>query len=225
MRRAIPKGACGVLISDFDGTITGCDFFELVRARWPQHPDPWELALAKEIPMAEALRRIFAGAKGSAEEFLSLAQHSGISPDFGDAARKLVQRGWHLVVASAGCDFYIRHILNQAGISATVIAHRGRFEEGRGLIMEPWHDPAYAHPRFGLDKSAVVRHFLETGLPVYFAGDGSPDLDALLMLPPERRFATDWVADQLKARGERFTHFTSWPEIANCLLEEKTTPE
>jgi HAD superfamily phosphoserine phosphatase-like hydrolase len=218
VKTPLPANTCGILITDFDGTITTCDYFELVQARWPQSPDPWHLARAGEIPMAEALRRIFAGARGSEEEFLALSEQAGVGPEVGEAFRRLVREGWHLVVASAGCDFYIRHILAQAGVDATVIAHRGTFEEGRGLIMEPWHDPAYAHPRFGLDKAAVVRHFLATGLPVYFAGDGTPDLDPLLALPPERRFATGWVADQLTQRGEGFQRFNRWPDIAAALL-------
>ena len=73
-----PANTRGILVTDFDGTITNGDFFELVRARWPQVPDPWDQALAGVIPMREALRRIFAGAQGTQEEFLALCE---IPPD------------------------------------------------------------------------------------------------------------------------------------------------
>lgn len=52
----------GVLVTDFDGTVTRRDFFEIVRARWPAPPgdDPWELYLAGKLTHFGALQRIFA---------------------------------------------------------------------------------------------------------------------------------------------------------------------
>jgi 2-hydroxy-3-keto-5-methylthiopentenyl-1-phosphate phosphatase len=120
-----PPGTRGILVTDFDGTITTGDFFELVRRRWPQVPDPWDQALAGAIPMREALRRIFAGARGTRDELLSLCEQSGVGLEFGDAFRQLQQAGWRIIVASAGCDFYIHHTLGRVGVQAEVVAHRG----------------------------------------------------------------------------------------------------
>ena len=217
-----PANTRGILVTDFDGTITNGDFFELVRARWPQVPDPWDQALAGVIPMREALRRIFAGAQGTQEEFLALCEKSGVGAETGDAFQRLQQAGWRIVVASAGCDFYIHHTLGRVGVQAEVVAHHGSFVEGQGLIMQPLEGTQFAHPRFGLNKAAVVRHFQATGLPVAFAGDGTPDLDSLLLLPPALRFATGWAADQLAARGEGFHCFERWPDIADMLLANET---
>lgn len=206
------------MITDFDGTITRHDFFELVRARWPQVPDPWDQALAGTLPMREALRRIFAGAQGTQQEFLELCDQTGVDAKTGSAFQRLQQAGWRIIVASAGCIFYIRHTLSRVGVQADVVAHRGDFVEGQGLLMEPLENSPFAHPRFGLNKSEVVRHFQATGLPVAFAGDGTPDLDPLLMVPAELRFATGWAANQLQARGEGFHRFARWSDIADRLL-------
>lgn len=214
-----PPGTRGILVTDFDGTITSGDFFELVRRRWPQVPDPWDQALAGVIPMREALRRIFAGVGGTREELLDLCEQSNVGPEIGDAFRQLQRAGWRIIVASAGCDYYIHHTLDRVGVRAEVVAHRGEFIEGKGLIMQPLDDTPLAHPRFGLNKAAVVRHFQSSGLPVAFAGDGTPDLDPLLLVPDTHRFATGWAADELSRRGAVFQRFNRWPDLVNPLIE------
>ena len=214
-----PPGTRGILVTDFDGTITTGDFFELVRRRWPQVPDPWDQALAGAIPMREALRRIFAGARGTQNELLALCEQSNVGPEIGDAFRRLQQAGWRIIVASAGCDFYIHHTLARVGVQAEVVAHRGEFIEGQGLLMQPLDDSPFAHPRFGLNKAAVVQYFQATGLPVAFAGDGTPDLDPLLLVPAAYRFATGWAADELSRRGAAFQRFDRWPDLVNPLIQ------
>lgn len=213
-----PPGTRGILVTDFDGTITTGDFFELVRRRWPQVPDPWDQALAGTIPMREALRRIFAGVRGTQNELLALCEQSSVGHEFGIAFRQLQQAGWRIIVASAGCDFYIHHTLSRVGVQAEVVAHRGDFIPGQGLVMQPMDDSPFAHPRFGLNKAEVVRHVQTTGLPVAFAGDGTPDLDPLLLVPARYRFATGWAAEELIRRGADFQRFSRWPELAHLLL-------
>jgi 2-hydroxy-3-keto-5-methylthiopentenyl-1-phosphate phosphatase len=134
------------------------------------------------------------------------------------AFHRLEQAGWHIVVASAGCDFYIRPILAKVGVEANVIAHPGTFEVGRGLTMHSLEETPFAHPHFGLNKAAVVQHYLATGLPVAFAGDGTPDLEPLLLVPADYRFATGWAAKELALRGEAFTPFERWPDLVPPLL-------
>ena len=50
-----------IVISDFDGTLTRYDFFDLVRKRWPFPPedDPWEKFVRGQITHFEALAEIF----------------------------------------------------------------------------------------------------------------------------------------------------------------------
>ena len=52
---------------------------------------------------------------------------------------------------------------------------------------------------------------------VAFAGNGPPDLDAALSVPPELRFARDWLADELSRRKESFHRFSQWSQIADRL--------
>lgn len=208
----------GIFVTDFDGTLTAVDFFELVRERWPLDPDPWEACLAGRLPHIIAIAQVFAAARGPEANLLQLFDRLGIDPGAGAAFRALREGGWRVVVASAGCDWYIRRVLERLGAEADVHANPGRYDEQRGLLMEPPHGSPFFHPRFGLDKAAVLRHYAGQGLPVAFAGDGTPDLAPALLVPPERRFARAWLADTLAARGEGFQPFSRWPDIAGRLL-------
>jgi 2-hydroxy-3-keto-5-methylthiopentenyl-1-phosphate phosphatase len=208
----------GVLVTDFDGTLTSVDFFELVRERWPLVPDPWEACVAGRVPHIIAIAQVFAAARGPESGLLELIDRLGIDPAAGAAFRALRTAGWRVVVASAGCDWYIRKVLERLGVEADVHANPGRYDEHRGLLMEPPHGSPFQHPRFGLDKAAVLRHYAAGGLPMAFAGDGTPDLAPALLVPPERRFARAWLANTLAARGETFQPFARWPEIADRLL-------
>jgi 2-hydroxy-3-keto-5-methylthiopentenyl-1-phosphate phosphatase len=70
----------------------------------------------------------------------------------------------------------------------------------------------------GIDKVAVVEAAQRRGTAVAFAGDGRPDLEPSLLVPPERRFARGWLADELDRRSEAFHHFEDWAELARTLL-------
>lgn len=211
----------GVFVTDFDGTLTATDFFELVRKRWPLDPDPWEDCLAGKLPHIVAIAQVFAAARGPESGLIGLIDRLGIDPAAGDAFRALRAGGWRVVIASAGCDWYIRKVVARLGAEAEIYANPGRYDEARGLLMEPPNGSPFLHPRFGLDKSAVVRHFAAGGLPVAFAGDGTPDLAPALMVPPHLRFARAWLADTLASRGEGFRPFARWPDIATYLLETR----
>ena len=78
-----------ILVSDFDGTLTRYDFFDLVRKRWPFPPedDPWEKFVAGEITHFQALAEIFAGIRTTEADLQGLADSTGIDPSFAKSAR------------------------------------------------------------------------------------------------------------------------------------------
>ncbi len=122
-----------------------------------------------------------------------------------------------MVVTSAGCDWYIRILLDQAGVSLPVWSNPGRFEEGKGLLMELPRGSRYFSPTLGVDKAAVVRDGMASGRRVAFAGDGFPDADAARLVPSELRFARGDLAHLLSREGLAFHRFERWSEIAPVL--------
>lgn len=211
-----------ILISDFDGTVTRYDFYDLVCRRFPAIllAGHWQKYEAGEISHFEALRRIFAEIRTEEKELLQIVDEMQVDSCLAESVNRLQRNGWEIAVASAGCDWYIRKILSEAGVNISVHANPGRFSRQEGLVMELPKQSMFFSPELGINKVAVVRDALKRSSCVAFAGDGRPDLPAALLVEPERRFARKWLATKLREIGEPFQAFERWSEIAELLLKE-----
>ena len=211
----------GVLVSDFDGTMTRYDFYRLVVDELlpPDVPDFWEEFRAGHITHFEALRRYFAAIRSSEANVLAVVSRMELDPQLPGAIAALRSAGWRVVVASAGCEWYIRRLIDHTGIDVEVHANPGRFEPGKGLLMEmPADASPYRSSALGIDKSGVVRDYLDRGVTVAFAGDGFPDVDPARLVPPDLRFARGDLAHVLTGERSSFRAFASWSDIAHDLI-------
>jgi 2-hydroxy-3-keto-5-methylthiopentenyl-1-phosphate phosphatase len=209
----------GILITDFDGTVTRYDFFDRVRKRWPfpLQDDPWEKFVEGEITHFQALAEIFACIRTTEADLLELADSTELDASFAKSIRVLRDRGWEIVIASAGCDWYIKFLLKKAGVSVPVHANPGTFDPERGLEMSLPERSAFFSPTKGVSKVAIVQDALNRSDRVAFAGDGRPDLRPALLVQPQLRFARGWLAEALSERGEKFHSFERWSQIADQL--------
>lgn len=208
-----------VLVSDFDGTMTRHDFFKLaVEKLLPDGtPDFWAEYRAGRITHFEALRRYFASIRVSPAEVMAVVRDMDLDPELTEAVARLQDSHWQVIVASAGCDWYIRQLLSQSHVDIVVHANPGRFESARGLVMElPVASPFFSET-LGIDKAAIVRHFIWQGRKVAFAGDGFPDAEAARLVPDSLRFARGDLADVLRSEQLSFHPFDRWSEIAQML--------
>jgi 2,3-diketo-5-methylthio-1-phosphopentane phosphatase len=210
----------GVLVSDFDGTMTRHDFYKLVIESLlpPETPDYWAQYRAGTVTHFEALRRYFAAIRAPEEEVLAVVRRMELDPALPAAVTALTGAGWKVVVTSAGCDWYIRRLLAEAGVEVEVHSNPGRFVPGEGLLMEMPKGTPFQSPTLGVDKTAVVRSYVETGRPVAFAGDGFPDADPARLVPDGFRFARGDLANVFDREGLSFRPFETWSDISRVLL-------
>lgn len=222
MKRDAAETAANVLVSDFDGTMTRRDFYQLAIRQLlpPDVPDHWAEYRRGEISHFEALRRYFAAIRADRRSVLAVVAQMQLDAAAADSLRRLRQAGWDVVVASAGCRWYIDQLLREAGIELTVHANPGSLVEGRGVLMQLPTDSPFFCPHVGIDKAAIVRHHQGLGQRVAFAGDGFPDLEAALLVPPPLRWARSDLAESLRRRGEAFRPFDCWSQIGERLLGE-----
>jgi len=207
-----------ILVSDFDGTMTEFDFFRVALSRLPPlAAAPWERYEQGQTSHFDALAEIFSGLRVDEQEFDAMLAEMRTESGLVEAIDRLRQAGWPLVIASAGCAFYIKRILLKSGIKAVIHANPGDFIPGQGLFMIPPHRSPFFTAETGIDKSAVVRYYLDHGFAAAFAGDGRPDLAPAMLVSPERRFARGWLAEELENRREPFVRFDRWRDIADCL--------
>jgi 2-hydroxy-3-keto-5-methylthiopentenyl-1-phosphate phosphatase len=208
-----------VLVTDYDGTMTRGDFFAevLAQVRNPAVDRYWQQYLAGRRTHFAALQAIFAHLRGSADDVLRLARRAELDPRARQAVARLAAAGWQVVVVSAGCAWYIERMLAEQGIAVPVAANPGRWDPHHGLQMRLPAGSPFFSAQTGIDKAAVVRYAQQRCRTVAFAGDGRPDLDAALLVEPPYRFARGWLAEELHRRGEAFTPFQWWSEIAGYL--------
>jgi 2,3-diketo-5-methylthio-1-phosphopentane phosphatase len=212
----------GVLVSDFDGTMTRHDFYKLAIESLlpPDTPDHWAEYRTGAITHFEALQRYFASIRASEADVLAVVDRMELDPQLPAAVAQLRRAGWNMVVTSAGCDWYIRRLLAAAGVEVEVHANPGRFEPGRGLLMQLPTSSRYLSPTLGIDKARVVRRHLDEGRTVAFAGDGFPDAESARLVPGDLRFARGDLADVLRREALTFHGFDTWSDIARVLLRQ-----
>ncbi len=210
-----------IFISDFDGTVTRNDFYRLIIDHLlpPDAPDFWTMYVEGRISHFEALRRTYLAAPSGEEALRDLLREMQPDPELKADIDALRSAGWEVKVASAGCSWYIRELLNEAGVSLEVHANPGKIEGGRLKMQLPVNSPFF-RAETGIDKVAIVRHALEQGGPVAYAGDGITDIEPARLVPPRFRFARGSMADSLRRLGEEFRPFRRWSEIARALLAE-----
>jgi 2,3-diketo-5-methylthio-1-phosphopentane phosphatase len=216
----------GLLVSDFDGTMTRHDFYQLASELLlaPDMPDYWAEFRAGGLTRVRALQAIFASIRADEPTVRAVVDRMELEPGLLRALERLEAGGWEVVVASAGCDWYIRILLDEAGVQLPVWANPGRFEPGWGLLMNLPAEGPFFSPALGVDKAAVVRDGLSQGRPVAFAGDGFPDLEAALLVPAALRFARGALAETLNDRGLGCRRFDRWSEIAEILCAGPASP-
>jgi len=210
------------LVTDFDGTLTRHDFFRLALERLvpPAVPDYWQQYRAGRLTHFEAMRGYYAAIRATEAETLRVVEAMEPEPELAAWIKRLEQSGWKVVIASAGCAWYIHRLLQGQGAQVEVHANPGRFEEGRGLLLElPVNSPFFSSSH-GIDKAAVVRSAQQPGGRVAFAGDGYPDAPAARLVVPELRFATSSLAVALEQAGLPFRRFDRWTEVAQALVNE-----
>lgn len=216
--------ADAVLVSDFDGTMTANDFYKLAvqRLLTPEDLAPWREYLAGRRTHFAALQEIFGNLRATEAQLLELVRDMAPDPALAAAVARLRAAGWRVVVASAGCDWYIRRILASLGLTAQVEVHAnpGELLPGGALHMALPAASPYTCLETGVDKAAIVRSQQAAGSTVAFAGDGFADLPAALVTEPALRFARADLAQALRERGEDFQAFERWSQVAEALLSK-----
>lgn len=215
-----PRGP--VLVTDFDGTLTRFDFYRLVLERLvsPGTPDYWGEYLAGRITHFEAIQKTFAAAPAGESALVQVADAMELEPDLSGEIAALQTAGWRVVVASAGCRWYIDRLLARAGVAdLPVHANPGRIESDRLVMRPPTASPFYS-PATGIDKAAIVRDAIAKGGPVAFAGDGPPDLEPALLVEPNLRFARGHLAESMDREGLSYRPFRRWSEVSRAILAE-----
>jgi 2,3-diketo-5-methylthio-1-phosphopentane phosphatase len=170
-------------ISDFDGTITKEDFFQMAADRLlcKEALEPWEEYHAGNLSHLAALNRIFAGIHISLKEMKAFISSIRVDRAFFGVAALCKMRGIPFAICSAGTEYYVKKrigkYLKKYGIA--LYSNGGVYSpaEGLRLIAPPRGSPFYDADA-GISKAALVESFNKKDFFTVYAGDGRPDIKA-----------------------------------------------
>src|SRR5262245_39286909 len=111
-----------IFVSDYDGTITGKDFYSLLAERYVPRDAPDYFAQYREgrLTHFEAMAAYFTFAPTEEQQIEELFAASEVDPELASSAVLLERAGWELWVVSNGSSWYVERILRQAGVAAPV---------------------------------------------------------------------------------------------------------
>lgn len=210
----------GLVVSDFDGTMTGRDFFDLAWEQIDQSdlPDYWGEHEAGERSHFSALQEIYNRLQGGEKAIAALAEQAQLDPALPEAIERLRQKQWDVLIVSAGCTWYIEYLLALHDVQkVTVISNPGRVRPDGVLEMcLPRQSPFFSE-ELGVDKLAVVRWAQQHFEEVAYIGDSRTDELAARQVPADRRFARGKLAGIFKADRTPFQFVERWSQLAELL--------
>ena len=211
------------MVSDFDGTMTRYDFFDMARRhlRTAADHDYWKDYLDGKLSHFEAMASIFGAIRTDIQGMENALARMELDLTLHDSVTRLEAAGWKIIVASAGSEWYIDRLLNKAGLDLEVHANPGTFSPENGLELTLPTDSPYFDPEKGIDKEAIVRRALSQDPQAAFAGDGRPDIEAAMIVSGDCLFARGILADYLTEKGRPFHYFNNWKQIADTLLDQR----
>ncbi|MEI7942015.1 MAG: HAD-IB family phosphatase [Candidatus Riflemargulisbacteria bacterium] len=211
-----------MFVSDFDGTFTQYDFYDLVTKAFPEvlQYNDWTHYEEGKITHFEALRRIFSRLRSPEHTIIDIINKMTITSNLTNDINTLNTNGWNLVVASAGCDWYIKKLLGSNLDKLTLYANPGTYSSESGLSMTRADIGVFSSDNLGVNKLAIVEDAMKRYHQVAFAGDGRPDLEPVLIVPSDKRFAKGWLAQKLDSLNEAYVPFSDWSEIIPYLIKE-----
>ena len=203
------------LLCDFDGTVSPSDIGAAFARRFsPDGVAESDAFLAAwrrgEMGHRELTRAQCAHLEVTRYQALAFTRPFALDPDFAPFARAARAGGDVVVVVSEGFDFYVRDLLERAGLGDLAwSANVARFAEGR--VVPEFPDAATGCGRCGNCKGAHVRAWRARGYRTVLVGDGLSDrcgareADQILA----RRDLLDWC----RREGIEATPFASFADV------------
>lgn len=187
------------IISDFDGTVSrrdvGHHFFGAFIARrhdWLALLDEWRLGL---ISSKECLEKELSWVRAGLGDLDGFVDNEEIDPYFKDFVDFCERRGFEILIASDGLDYYINRLLSRSGLGYLGVRANRLVRDGvRLAAIEFPHYDSMNCTRCGNCKRAHLEELRRSGFAVVYVGNGYSD-----RCPAEH-------ADLVFAKGELLDH-------------------
>jgi 2,3-diketo-5-methylthio-1-phosphopentane phosphatase len=202
-----------VFISDFDGTLTEKDFYEILTDEYLKEKsrDKYKEWKNKKINDVEYLGYIFGNIKRTEEEIYEDIMKIKLDPFAGEFIKNVRDIGGDFIIVSAGTGYYIDKVLKHNDIKdVKVYTNKGEFKDnGIHFLLDENHE--FYSENYGIDKMKVVKKLKGQYDKIFYAGDSEPDVKAAILA--DVVFAKSALVDLLKQEHKEFIGFNDFSDI------------
>ena len=206
-------------VSDFDGTLTDRDFYQIVIDKYLKdwawkYYDDWRKT--KKINV-EFLNKIFSSMDRTEEEIMEDILELPIDPYAIDFIKKVESCGGDFYILSAGTSYYIKKLLAHLNINNVQVISMNGVYRNRGIEILPDPESEFYSDIWGIDKEKVINTLKQKYQKVFFAGDSEPDMKAAKAA--NCAFARNTLQELLKLKNIPFVPFSKFNEVERYMLQ------
>jgi len=207
----------GVIVFDYDGTITERDLLQPIAYEFGDPAVVAELDSALDegrITLRQEIVGEYATVRSSLEDVLAwVFERTRLRAGLPELLALAADRGWRTIVVSSGFHELIEPVLERAGLELDVFANRVD-PRGDGWVVDWRYDDDCRSCGQSCKRSVVER--LTAGAPVVYVGDGYSDRCAAEAA--DRVFAIHGLARHLERNGAAFERFSDFFDVARALV-------
>lgn len=209
-----------VFVSDFDGTLTEKDFYQMMiddylgdagqtlYKEWRQG-----LHLDKDF-----LGKIYSTINREEDEILKDILRIEWDESAHEFIQKVRQCGGEFIILSAGTSYYIERLLKEKGLSDVKVYSNPGIYKDKGIHLQIDKNSLYYSERYGIDKAKMIEDLKKQYTHVYYAGDSAPDI--LPCKIADMAFAKGNLQEMLRAENIDFVPIKSFKDVATILIEK-----
>ncbi len=208
------------LISDFDGTITKEDFFNMAVEQLlsPEALKPWHDYVSGKTTHIDALTGIFSQIRLSQHELDKFIDTIHIDKYFYDVMDFCLEYKIPVYICSAGTKYYIEKKIGKEikKYEIQVVSNEGTYSQEKGLhLISPDKNDPFYDPNTGISKEALIKKLKTEGYFTIYAGDGRPDF--LPSKIADTVFAKSILLDMCKQANIKTEKFENFKDILDYL--------
>lgn len=207
-------------VSDFDGTLTGRDFYKIVIDKYlPERGmELYKDWMNKEYIDRDFLNLIFSNLNLTEEEILEEIRNIPWDTTAADTIRAIQEAGGTFVILSAGTSYYIHPVLEKYGIKDVIVySNLAQYRDGGIHLIEDDSAPFYSD-FYGINKEKVVKFLKKQFNTIYYAGDSAPDIAPCKI--SDLCFAKGGLQHMLAKQKIPFIPINNFKEIHQILKEK-----
>ncbi|HEY5562160.1 MAG TPA: MtnX-like HAD-IB family phosphatase [Clostridiaceae bacterium] len=170
-------------ISDFDGTLSDKDFYEIITENYAIKDNDSKYAAwrRKEINVVDYLGHIFKNIDREEAEIDQDIMKISLDPYTKEFIQNIESYGIDFYIVSAGTSYYINRVFEREGIKGVKVYSNEGIYKDKGIHFQLDKESEFYSDISGIDKLKVVESIKKNYDFIFYAGDSEPDVKAALI--------------------------------------------